>query len=283
MITPVLTSAISETHAAIGPVCDAVIQQVMEQKTALTQAAFTCAEGGLAAEASGLDYSNWQRLLNDVYWSAVIHPFQEGVGQGQKMKTLSAPNAVNALAEKLNDGEFLEDSQACVLVMLTAKNYHQLQQVCEQMGDWLLWPEIISTAHKARDLLCPVEYENPQIVSPFINSFVGINEKNILGEMSSLIALAEGQQEQTPADELSAWLDEKETLAATHADVLANITALMPGVSVQVNFATGADLPGLVANIKELDQLGYDNSHCVLLALGGTNDNLSHWKEVFGL
>ncbi len=282
-INPALPAAIGDTHTSIASVCGAISATVSSQKTLIDSIALSPVNGGLAVDAGALDFTDFQRLLRGEYWSAIIHSFQEGIGQGQIKKTLSAPNAVKALAKKLVDGEFEQDSQACVLVMLTANNYSVLQQACEEMGQWLCWPELISTAHRARDLLRSVEYENSQVLAPFVNSFVGINEKNILGDLPSLMALAEGHQEQSPNDELSALLDEKEALASTYADVLTSITDLVPTLSVNVNYTTADNLEGLASNLNSLDELGHENSHCVLMALGGTVDNLQHWREVFGL
>lgn len=282
-VSPILPDTIESTHASLASVCDGVSASVSDQKTAIESIAFEPVSGGLAGDAGALDFTDFQNLLSGEYWSAIVHPFQEGIGQGQIKKTLSAPNAVKALAKKLIDGEFEEDSQACVLVMLAANNYSVLQQACEEMGQWLCWPELISTAHRARDLLRSLEYKNPQVLAPFVNSFVGMNDKNILGELPDLMALAEGHQEQSPNDELSALLDEKEALASTYADVLTSITDLVPTLSVNVNYTTADNLEGLVSNLNSLDELGHENSHCVLMALGGTVDNLQHWREVFGL
>jgi len=277
----IVPEIIQNAHTGISPVCNAIESDTSTKKGMADGLALSLVDGALSGDASSIDLSSLNKLFNDEVHRVVAHPFQQGIGQGGKYRTLSAPNAFKALGEKLKDGEFSESIDSAVVVLITAADFPQLQTKADEIGNFFMWPELITLSRHVRDLLLNDEYENPSVLAPIVETQKGLKESSLWSGLPELAALSEAQAEQSPVDELKTLLDEKAALSIEHENLLTGLASNEPTQSVHSAFVSGSDASDIGKKVAELTGVGHEQSHCCVVAILGTGDALDIWKEVF--
>jgi len=251
----------------------------------------------VAAAANTADTTRTQlrQLLDTGMSCVVVHPWQQGIGQGQGVyRHLSAPNAIQALADKLTDNNDISSpntNQEALALLINATNLNDFAQQLAAFSTVVAIPELQMLQRRAEQLktldadkvLLPDPASNARWVSRNALQLEAARES--LKKVSGQLALALGYDAENidPVTELQALISKKQNqLTALETDY-SNFIAQFGGSSGCGLFLNSASPEQLGNSLRAAPGPGHEFVFSAAIMFLADTGNLTFFKEVLGL
>lgn len=274
-------------QSAIGGVLSAA-QERLEQAPAQT---FN--PSPLAAQSAGAeDYLLYiESLLSNSVSTIAVHPWLVGISQGEGAYTsLSAPNAINALSNKLrdvDDSKLPTGSLDAIALLITATNIQELSTKLQSFNSVFPVPDLL-TAQRRAEQVALLEVEKLNFPSAAINSRWSKTKSNQLevfskseSNLKSLVATSTAaESESDPITELVALMTKKQNHMVQVNAEYNTVRSQVVGGDGYVLSATGTAQE--IANIIE-SSIGpqHEFSLCAGVMFVSSVGELEFLKEMF--
>lgn len=232
-------------------------------------------------------------LLQHAHRYLFAHPWQQGIGTGDGLyRSLSAPNALQALASKLRDTadpHVPTGSIEAVGLLVASNNYAGLATHLSSFNSVLPLPETLMAQRRAQAL---ADWERQKVTLPHTAQNTrwstrqhGQNAtlRTAQACAGDLVADVAGYDAEniTPVAELQALATKKQTVLATHTAALAALNSTLSG-STGFALAAGNTIPDIVAALTSGGP-GHEYTLSVACLIVATPGNLTLLKEIVGL
>jgi len=256
---------------------------------------FTLNPVALAAMNSASTWAQLAALLDVNVRCLVVHPWQQGIGQGQGVRRyLSAPNAVEAMVRKLGDtgdANLPTENQDAIALLLPAAQLSDFTQMLEAFNAVFPLPELQRVQRRAAQLerLDAEKLNTPDTPSNTRwqprNGLQFDSTHQVCKKMGVHVAMALGYDAEniSPVDELQALITKKQNAITGQQAEYATLTALFTGGSGKALFLPSSTAQQLATALANTSGPGHEYALCVGVVFLAAPGQLTFLKEVLGL
>lgn len=241
---------------------------------------------------------NLTHQFNSAPYCLTVTPFQMGVGSGTGYnKYLSAPNLINHIIKKLNDGgdsgRPTGDNLDCLMVLFLSTHFRQLSDLLAVFNSLLNIQEL-EVAQRRADFIDKLE-ETRQIIpsAGTLPNWQGLDmaKLNIVSQikngLTAQVANLQSYTSGSPIEKLKELLamkqSQEEEQAKTLADLKENLAKQSDNAQMQALYIEGGNIADIIKAIKSTQAPDYDWPLCAGVCFVGEPQSLAFIKEVVNL
>jgi hypothetical protein len=258
--------------------------------------ALTIENNPVAAEASGsaVNYSALMNIISTDVKMVCIHPWTQGVGQGEShFRYLSPANAIQAAANKLVDmPDFNRQTTTmdAIVLIVSAKSFDLFSATLKQFTNVFPLPDLLMCQRRAGQL-STVEKDKVLLPNAAINARwrwkgvggIGLsrNASNVVGELCSH-AVGYESGALSPDDEIQNLITKKTSAIDAAKDAVTDMQSIFSGSVGRGVFFSG-QTAAQIKNALDTSGLSHDDPLACCVVFTAVPGKLALVKEVLGL
>ncbi|NIB44765.1 hypothetical protein HBA55_34615 [Pseudomaricurvus alkylphenolicus] len=274
---------------------DAQLSQAGSRLSAVPGPSITKNPTATTANTASTNAASHQALFNVSVDALCVHPWQQGVGSGDGVyRHLSAPNAVAALVNKLNDQADHRLPVGTLEGVAVLINAVSLSDFAQQLGAFnAVFPvEELQAVQRRVEQLSTLE--NDKVLLPDAALNARWVNKNLLQwsnarsgashvDRATSMASAYDSENQTPTAELQALIAKKQSRLQSDQSALSTLQASVTGGAGQALFLDSGTRTQLADALNAAGSPGHEYIFCAAVLMVSPPGQLAYVKEVMGL